>query len=467
MKSKIYELSPFRLDEALKIAITPDSSSKQLELLVNRNVELNRLLAAHPNSTAALLSALIEYRDEESNLYDVKTIRTAIRHPNILADDALRLGRSFPEDLFDNPSIDSIIVQSPRLLSEDNYLDDNYSMLQAKGCPLSVLQRLAVEGTRAEQAAVARNPSLPPELKNKLTPEYFYKLDLDEILKIASRQDDDAIRSCIDMYANTTRLFCVPEFIPLDRKNPQHRLEDQVFSGFPFTSEEFPWPVEKLGRYMQPIAQIDLAKASSLLGVELGGGLIQVWGGVESGKKVELLTRLVPPSSLANALDWFYPEHAPWLDKSLAFEGCVHSSVDAADFPSFGIDNCRIVWRATGQMFYPSVRDRVFDPQKADRVSHELKGRKNELDLELEAIEEELDVACISRPMSLKCAWGEKPLVVLGGYAQSLGNAWSAHRGDMLFYHSLDYAAMTTVGLTYEIGDDGDPKFSVNWTCDN
>ena len=467
MNEESIDNANFQLDKAFLVVADAGSSSNDLSILANKSVELNRLLAAHPNATTALLSKIIEFRDEEFDRGDEQSQRIAIRHPNILADDALRLGRYFPDDLFMNPSIDSIVENNPRLLSEDNYSDDNYSLLRAAGCPLVVLQRIAVEGTRAEQAAVARNPSLPLEFKNRLTAEYFHKRDVEEILKVASQQTDEVLRDYIIMYANTSRPFCVPEFLPFDRNSSQHRLSDQVFCGFPFTSVEFPWPVEKLGSHMQPIAQINLAKASSLLDVNLGNGLMQVWGGVESSTKVELQTRLIPESALTSELDWFHPEHAPWLDKSYDFEGCVQSCIEESDFPSFGINNCRINWRFMGQMFYPNVRYRVFDPQKGDGSSHEINGRKYEFDVELEEIEEALDTACISRPASLKSAWGEKPLVVLGGYAESLGNAWSAHRGEMLLYHSLDYAVMITIGLTYELDVDGRLQFSANWTCDN
>ena len=466
MSNKRNDPSLFQLDEVMRIAKNADSSPNELELIVNRNHVLNRILAAHPNSTASILSALIRFEEEESG-FDEMTRRIAIRHPNISSDDALNFGNLFPDDLFENPAIDLIVAEYPRLISEDNYSEDNYSMLQAVKCPLSVLTRMAVEGTRAEQAAVARNPSLPRALKNELSSDYFYKRDVNEILKIAAKQDDDVLRRCIEMYANTSRPFCIPQFLPFDRKNSQHRLEDQIFSGFPFTSEEFPWPTEKLGKHMQPIAQIDLKKASLLLGMNIGGGLLQVWGGVESLKKIDLMTRCIPESSLANELDWFYPEYAPWLDNELNFDGCVQSAISNSDFPNFGIDNCRIVWRFMGQMFYPSVRARVFDPKAADRIDHEICARKHEFDIKLEAIEEDLDAACISRHATLKDAWGEAPLVVLGGYAESIGNTWHTYKDDMLFYHSLDYGVMITIGVTYGIGKDGNFQFSVNWTCDN
>lgn len=165
MSTEPIDSAQLQLDVAIQIAANADSSPADLSLIVNKSVEVNRLLAAHPKATTAILSEVIKYRTtdrgEEFSHYDEQTLRIAVRHPNILVDDALRLGRTFPDDLFMNPSIDLIVDENPRLLSEDNYLDDNYSMLQAGGCPTRVLERIAVEGTRAEQAAVARNPRLP------------------------------------------------------------------------------------------------------------------------------------------------------------------------------------------------------------------------------------------------------------------------------------------------------------------
>jgi hypothetical protein len=466
MKSKNNDLGLFQVDEATRIATSPSVLPSDLGAIVNRSHEVNRLLAVHPNSTAEILSQLLRYQEEKTG-FDQVTRRMALRHPNISAEDAVDFGTLFPDDLFNNPEIASIVAKYPRLLSEDcDSGGDYYLLLRSVNCPLSVLERVAVEGTRDEQAVVARNPSLPQECKNRLSSEYFHKRDVSEILMVAAKQEDEVLRSCIEMYANVSRPFCVPQFLHFDRTNYHHRLEDQVFCGFPFTSKEFPWPVENLGKHMQPIAQIDLVGASNLLGVNLGDGLLQVWGGVESCKKVDLLTRLIPADSLASELDWFYPDYAPWLSKRLDFDGCTQSSIDNSDFPEFGVDSCRVVWSLAGKMFYPNVWNRVFDPRRADQVDHIFKERDRDWVAKLEEVEEELSAARISRPVSLRRAWGEDPLVVLGGYAEDLGNAWSSHRGDMLFYHSLDYGVLITIGVTYEVDDSGDLRFSVNSTCD-
>ena len=460
MTAELVDNGRFQFNEAIQVATNAGSTPDDLSLIVNKSVELNRLIAAHPNAIAAILSEVIEYRDPEHDRHDDQTQRIAIRHPNISKDDTLLLANRFPEDLFMNPAIDLIIAEDPELF------EGNYDLLQARGYPLDVLRRVADGGTRAEQVSIARNPSLPLDLKNRLTVDYFYQRDLDALQQIASRQEEEVLRDCVNMYANTSRQFCLPKFLPFDRSDPSHRLTDQIFCGFPFTSAEFPWPTERLGNHMQPIAQIDLAKASSLLDVNLGSGLIQVWGGIESGTKVELLTRLIPENALMQELDWFYPQRTPWLDQNYDFEGCVQSGIDQSDFPAFSVSSCRIGWHLAGRMFYPSIYTRVFAPRPDDRLDHGFYDRKYDLCCELDGLEEALDTARISRHRSFNEAWAEKPLVFLGGYSEALGNAWDRYPGNMLFYHSLDYAVMMTVGVTYQVDPLGKTNFSANWTCD-
>lgn len=445
----------------IEIASNAESSSDSLSSLENQSVEVNRLIAAHPKATPDLIAKVIEYRDQLSNDYDSETRQTAIRNPNISIDDALRLAREFPDDLFMNPAFNAIVAAQPKLF------DGEFALLQAQGCPIDVLRRFAHTGTRAEQAAVARNPGLPSDLRDLLTAEYFYQRDLKELAQITARQDDEIVRNFVNMYAGTTRPFCTPRFLPLDRLNPEHRIADQVFCGFPFTSTDFPWPVEKLGNHMQPIAQINLKNAADLLGLKLGGGLLQLWGGTDSSQKVELQIRVIPEISMSSALDWFYPEQAPWLNSGYDFSGCAHSAIEQMDFQPFGLDCCRIEWHAPRKMFYPMFGKRIFNPREDDRLKHDLYDRWDEFDSELEELESEADAACVSRHSSFKEAWGEEPLVFLGGYAEALGNAWDRYPGNMLFYHSLDYGSMMTVGITYRIAKNGTVKFDANWTCDN
>ena len=99
-------------------------------------------------------------------------------------------------------------------------------------------------------------------------------------------------------------------------------------------------------------------------------------------------------------------------------------------------------------------------------LKHGLYDRRDELDNELEQLELELDAACISRHRRFKDAWGEEPLVFLGGYAEALGNAWDKYPDNILFYNSLDYASLMTVGVTFKVAKDGTVNFGAHWSCD-
>ena len=50
-----------------------------------------------------------------------------------------------------------------------------------------------------------------------------------------------------------------------------------VFGGLPFTSEQYQWPVNDLGKPYMPLVQISLDEVSLLSGQDFGHGLLQVW----------------------------------------------------------------------------------------------------------------------------------------------------------------------------------------------
>jgi len=480
MIEKFIDIKSKNIAEAMLIANNPLSTADELETVINISSESNKIIAAHSSVNAEILSKLIrckEYLDLDSNEYfsdNGEASRIALRNPKISVADAFIFGEKYPDDFFMNPSIDLLLKQRPELLlyEKNEDLSDNLLMLQAKGCPMEVLHLVAGEGTRREQAAVSKNPNLPVDLKTKLTPEFFYERDLTEIARISENQDAEEIRDALTLYSQATRPFCTPRFLPLDRSNSQHRIQDQIFCGFPFTCADFPWPIGKGGHHMQPIAQIDLLNASRLIDAHLGEGLLQIWGGIEFGGGTELMLRVIPYMCMQNEPDEFYPANAPWLNKDMDFEGCIQSCFESSDFPHFGIDNCRIDWDYEGEMFYPKIRLLFDDPIEGDNIDLELSDRILEvikdIDPYMEDIDEKLDSACISRSGSLKDALGRYPLVILGGYPQGTGNAWSSHhKGNILFYHSIDYGVMVTIGVTYDYDEDGKINFHVNSTCDN
>ena len=101
----------------IEISANVLSSSYLLESLESRTVEVNRLIAAHPNATSSLLAKIItEHWDEQLRCFDVLTRRAAIRNPNISIDDALQLASDFPDDLFLNTTLRLMVIEQPRII---------------------------------------------------------------------------------------------------------------------------------------------------------------------------------------------------------------------------------------------------------------------------------------------------------------------------------------------------------------
>ena len=72
----------------------------------------------------------------------------------------------------------------------------------------------------------------------------------------------------------------VPKLGPLDAADADRTRS--MIGGLPFTSAKFPWPGPGDAPHA-PLLQLDLAEISTLAGMELGGGLLQVWRSLEQG----------------------------------------------------------------------------------------------------------------------------------------------------------------------------------------
>jgi hypothetical protein len=88
--------------------------------------------------------------------------------------------------------------------------------------------------------------------------------------------------------------WCYPistKKVEASRVNRLHSM----FCGPFFTSNEFPWP-EIDGRYAEPIVQLNLEEIQSISSVQIGSGMLQLWGG-EWGED-DFLFRIIPRPEL-------------------------------------------------------------------------------------------------------------------------------------------------------------------------
>jgi len=85
----------------------------------------------------------------------------------------------------------------------------------------------------------------------------------------------------------------------------------QYFKGPMYTSEEYPWPTDDDGCAYPPVVQIDLDKVSTLAGVFLGDGFLQLFydGHLETGgTSDQCFTRRIPRASISEELMTPAPE---------------------------------------------------------------------------------------------------------------------------------------------------------------
>jgi hypothetical protein len=78
----------------------------------------------------------------------------------------------------------------------------------------------------------------------------------------------------------------------LDRKG-------SFFGGLPFTSDDYPWPVNSESRPLCPLVQLDLREITKITGEEFGDGLLQVWVNLDEDKFLTDLIRIVDVEELS------------------------------------------------------------------------------------------------------------------------------------------------------------------------
>lgn len=285
------------MQDQLKQASDPATSAEDLMALAGHVIDVDRTLARHPNATAELLESIMYAEDEDGN-YD-REVRTAIvRHPNVSPATFCELSAKYPKEAVTNPSMDALLQANSELIDSCSFL------LELEGCPDSWLKRGVSSSFYSVKLQALRNPKLPEKLRARLSPETLVKEAESNLQKFKEKQKDSLAAEFMEQYIKVAeRLpYAIPSFCEFDPKNPEHRVADQVICGFPYTSQSWPWPQDAAGKFMQPVAQIDLSNAGKILGKDFDDGLLQVWFSVDPDSKVEgswdPLVRFIPRTSL-------------------------------------------------------------------------------------------------------------------------------------------------------------------------
>lgn len=295
-------------------------------------------------------------------------------------------------------------------------------------------------------------------LKIAANPNHFDNLARAELERFVAQKNSPVISSYVENYSKLSLPFCLPSFKPLEMDNPTHRFDDQIIRGFPFTSASWPWPEGNSWQYQQPVAQINLERASLLLGTDLGAGLLQVW--LDDLKST---IRVIPTTSLSEPLDIFYPENPPWIDSDEKYsESVIWHDSDEIPYP-------RIEWMPMCRMF----------PKAFLSMGDWCEINTNLTDNEQEELAEEIESLKIPRRLWNYFHYNYPP-IRLGGYPDGIGNdssliSWpdiidpSSQMGERLLLYidgPVDGATFYLV-VTFRPDKTGQIIFESNISCDH
>lgn len=291
----------------------------------------------------------------------------------------------------------------------------------------------------------------------ELYPKHFHNLALAEFERFMTSKGDPNISLYIETYSKLSLPFCQPSFQPIDPDNPTHRFDDQVIKGFPFTSASWPWPSGKKWKYMQPAAQINLERASILLGTDLGKGLLQVW--IDDLKPV---TRIIPLTSLSEPLDLFYPETPPWGSSDEECSECV-------------------IWRYSYDVPYPRIEWLPMGPMLPRVYETMIEWCEKNTDFSIddqEALAEEIESLKI--PCRLWDYFDNDCSIRLGGYPDGLGNDsnlidWPSSvvpptdkdKKMLLYIRGNEDGPVFCLGVSFRRNKTGEIIFEARISCDN
>lgn len=433
-----------------ELASNPDATVEQLQLVANISTEVNRALARNSSATGELLRHILWECAER----DVETEKLALKHPNVLADDLLSLGKKYPSELFLNPSLERIFHEDPELLEELPEL------LGLPNCPDHLIRMAVTSQSRSALLTMLRNSSVPKELRHQFGKKFFEeeaRVRLDEFLQLSIDQGDDNATEFIKAYDGLCKLrsCCIPDFIELNLNDHQNRLKDQLNCGFPYTSTKWPWPCETENFHSQPIAQKDLKKASDLLDEKLGDGLLQVW---LTPSFMEPMVRIIPRGDLVEEMDDFYPKNAPWLPASYDESAGLTFYQDQAIVPFPHVN-----WIQIGSM-YPKPHLALQGWCENHENSYFI-DNSEELSTRIESIGLPI---MESKPRYFDPTTRK---IHLGGYARSTGNeadlvSWEDDSRRLLYYVT-ESEGIFSLAVTYGYDHNGVAVFDVQISTDH
>ena len=146
-------------DAAIQTAKSKKATAEQLKNLLGISEEVDRLLAKHPNTTAAML-------DKLGASMDAKTEALVTAHPNISIDLLDSLGAFQPLAMFQNPALPKIMEAKKNYLGEF-YGEEFEAALNSRNLPDFVVDWLASQGKVEYQALFLFGTQRLPETMAK------------------------------------------------------------------------------------------------------------------------------------------------------------------------------------------------------------------------------------------------------------------------------------------------------------
>ena len=441
--------------EQLALATDPATAADQLVSLADQHIEVDRALARHPNATADLLESLIYAVDEDGD-YD-RAVRTAVvSHPHVSANTFEELAAVYPEQAVRNPALLQLVNENPSLVWRCAQL------LELAHCPHGLIDMAFAAGEYSVMLRALQNLELPERYRLQLAADRLDAAAIEVLDTFEAEQTDALTQAYVQTYRQQAVAlpYAVPVYVPFDASDTTQRAAYQVICGFPFTCQAWPWPQDSNGGHMQPIAQIDLAKAGQTLGENLGDGLLQVWFPTDPASGNEgswnPLVRVVPREALSDPLDGFYPENAPWLRaRENADPGECLFGISEKKVPS-----ARVEWVALGRM-YPNPLWVTCDWCDGNPAIKE--STKEKLRAQLESLP--------VPSMDTRYLDPKSQAIHLGGYVRGHGNeadlvSWTDDSRRLLFYVNEE-EGIFALAVTFHRDESGKAVFRADLSSDH